>query len=179
MWERGCGVGERAFDALGGGDVAHRLAALEGLRGDVRRFVRRLGADAWTADDVVAETFVVAWRRLDRVPATPEDARSWLCGVARNVLRNVERAERRRWRLLARVGAHDALRSVVPDGSADRILQVEGWRALPHADRLVLWLTAVHGWGPQELSTALGCSRAAAKTRLSRAREKLRRAISR
>src|SRR3954447_5395648 len=58
--------------------------------------------DAASADDVAAETFLVAWRRLDSVPA---DALPWLIGVARNVRRNELRSGRRRSALVERLAA--------------------------------------------------------------------------
>lgn len=54
--------------------------------------------------DVVAETFLVCWRRLGRVPEG-EQARLWLYGTARRVLANHTRAERRRARLTGRLSA--------------------------------------------------------------------------
>jgi RNA polymerase sigma-70 factor, ECF subfamily len=59
------------------------------------------------AADVVAETFLVLWRRLDDVPIE-EETRPWLYGIARNVMANGQRAERRRERLTARLGAEPA-----------------------------------------------------------------------
>src|SRR5262245_59843684 len=56
--------------------------------------VRRTG-DVHDAADVLAETFLIAWRRLDDVPAG-DRARPWLMGVARRVLANHRRGERRR-----------------------------------------------------------------------------------
>src|SRR3954469_9913356 len=56
----------------------------------VRRYVWRREPGVW--EDVVSETFLVAWRRLDDVPT---DARPWLIGVARNVRLNALRSARR------------------------------------------------------------------------------------
>src|SRR5437870_5088069 len=56
------------------------------------------------AADVVAETFLVLWRRLDDAPAG-DQTRPWLYGVARRVLSNARRSERRRSRLVARLMA--------------------------------------------------------------------------
>ena len=61
--------------------------------------------DPSNADDVAAETFLVAWRRLEDVPT---DALPWLIGVARNVRLNVLRAERRRTALGARLAERSA-----------------------------------------------------------------------
>ncbi len=55
------------------------------------------------AADAVSEVFLVAWRRIDEVPLG-EDARLWLFGVARNVVRNLGRSSRRRYRAIARLG---------------------------------------------------------------------------
>ena len=64
---------------------------------------RRIGADE--AEDVLAETFLVAWRRRDDVP---DDALPWLYAVAGNVLRNRTRAQRRRAALSARLATESA-----------------------------------------------------------------------
>src|SRR4051794_41833717 len=66
----------------------------------VRRYVWR--RDPELADDVVAETFLVAWRRLEAVPA---DALPWLIGVARNARLNARRAARRQDALAVRLRA--------------------------------------------------------------------------
>src|SRR5215467_1990764 len=59
--------------------------------------------DPETARDVVAEAFLVAWRRLDAVPADQGEARPWLYGVARRVLANAERSRRRAERVTAKL----------------------------------------------------------------------------
>jgi RNA polymerase sigma-70 factor, ECF subfamily len=67
----------------------------------VLAYAVRRTPDPQDAADVVAETFLVAWRRLDAVPSG-EQARPWLYGVARHTLANRQRSELRRNRL--RVG---------------------------------------------------------------------------
>ena len=69
----------------------------------VRRFLARR-TDPDTADDVLAETLLVCWRRLDQVP---EHALPWVYGVARNCLANVQRGDRRQVRLAARISVVD------------------------------------------------------------------------
>ena len=66
------------------------------------------------AADILAETFLVAWRKLDQVPAGP-DARLWLFGVARNALANYYRGERRRSALAARLGTELAQSYLPPE----------------------------------------------------------------
>src|SRR5256714_3503213 len=72
-------------------------------------------ADAADAADVVAETFTTAWRRLRDVP-DGEEARLWLYGVARRVLANQRRAERRRLRLAGRLREESR---IAPSGGAE------------------------------------------------------------
>ena len=71
----------------------------------------RRRASAATADDVLSDVFMVAWRRLDDVPA---DARPWLLACARSALANHKRADRRRRRLIERLTT--ATTSEVPPG---------------------------------------------------------------
>ena len=75
----------------------------EATYGAVRRYVYHLGATEGVADDVVAETFLVAWRRLNDVPG--DDPVHWLLVVPRNVWRDERRGRRRRLALVRRVPA--------------------------------------------------------------------------
>jgi RNA polymerase sigma-70 factor (ECF subfamily) len=87
--------------------------------------VRRVGDPADDAD-VVAETYLVAWRRLDEVPPG-EETRLWLFGVARRVLANHQRGERRRLAAGLRVEGVDLQRFSVTG-------HVPGGRANVHPD---------------------------------------------
>jgi RNA polymerase sigma-70 factor (ECF subfamily) len=73
---------------------------------------RRVGADE--APDLLGETMVVAWRRVDELPNDPEQARMWLFGIARATLLNHSRGERRRWALADRIRNDQATRTVAP-----------------------------------------------------------------
>ena len=78
-------------------------ARFEALAAEVAEPVRRFLArrtDPDTADDVLAETLLVCWRRLDQVP---DPALPWVYGVARNCLANEQRSGRRQWRLAAKI----------------------------------------------------------------------------
>jgi RNA polymerase sigma factor (sigma-70 family) len=133
---------------------------------------RTQGADAL---DVVSETFLVAWRRLPRVPAGDE-ARLWLYGTARRVLANHERAERRRARLGGRLvdeaatAAHAAPEQ--PTGSVGA-----AFARLRSADRELLGLVAWEGLDAREIALVVGCSRNAARIRLHRARRRFAQAL--
>ena len=135
--------------------------------------------DPETARDVVAETFLVAWRRLDAVPADQGQARPWLYGVARRVLANAERSRRRAERVTARLSqqhrddqAPDTAAVVTQRAGLERALA-----SLTASDQEALRLV---GWEELDLAQAalaLGCSRSAMAVRLHRARRRLERAL--
>jgi len=156
-------------------DREYRFGRLyaEHVRHVVAYAVRR-SADHDAAADVVAETFLVAWRRLDDVPSG-EQARMWLYGVARKVLANQQRGERRRQRLteqLARelVFAMESISDVEPLGEAVR----EALARLEPEDQEILRLVAWEELNPRELATVLAITQVAARSRLHRARKRLR-----
>ncbi len=126
------------------------------------------------ADDVVAETLLVAWRRLGDVP---EDSLPWLYGVARRVIADFRRSARRQAAVAVRIGGVRRDEASVV-GLADSELAL-ALATLSEGDRELLLL--IH-WEDLELARvarALGCSRAAAATRLWRARRRLRTALAR
>jgi RNA polymerase sigma-70 factor (ECF subfamily) len=144
-------------------DLAREL--IDPLR---RYLVRR--TDAATADDVLSETLLVCWRRLDDVP---DHALPWAYGVARNCLANAERGERRRARLAARLSVvappTEATRE--PDARDDEVL--EAMAALRPEDAELLRLWAWEQLTPVEVATVLQISPNAASIRLHRAHRKL------
>lgn len=129
-------------------------------------------SDGETAQDVVAETFLVAWRRLDVVP---DDALPWLYGVARRVLANQRRADSRRDALARRLAVHTEVsdrQSEVGDASLLRALA-----RLPEASREALLLVAWDGLDRGRAAAALGCRPARLRVRLHRARRRLAREL--
>jgi len=129
--------------------------------------LRRTSADA--AQDTVAETFLVAWRRLDDVPP---DALPWLFGVARRVLANQRRSTARSAALEQRLAGTTAIGS-----HEDRADDAEALRAalgrLSESDREALILVAWHGLSTARAARAAGCTRTAFGVRLHRARRRL------
>jgi RNA polymerase sigma factor (sigma-70 family) len=126
------------------------------------------------AADVTADTFLVAWRRIRHVPAGAE-ARPWLYGVARRVLANQRRGDRRRTALGQRL-RHE-LTTVVPDASDDVVQQadvVAAMRRLSGRDQEVLELHLWEGLEPREIAEVLGLTTVVVRPRLSRARARLR-----
>jgi RNA polymerase sigma factor (sigma-70 family) len=136
---------------------------------------RRAPQDA--VDDVVGETFLVAWRRLDHVP--PEEL-PWLLAVARNVLATQRRGALRRHALTLRLGrasapradAGDGVESGVADGIDGRL--TAALARLAPKDREALTLIAWDGLQPHEAALVLGDSAGAFRVRLHRARQRLR-----
>lgn len=125
------------------------------------------------AADVVAETFLIAWRRLDDVPIARE--RLWLYAVARRVTANLRRAEGRRTRLAERLG--EILRDQPVVDIAQRAEAAETLRAmrdLGEEDRELLLLVSWEGLTPAEAAKVLDISSLAARSRLHRARRRLR-----
>ena len=126
------------------------------------------------AADVLAETFLVAWRRLDDVPAG-DRARPWLYGVARRVLANHHRGERRRTALGERLRAE--LTSVTDHAVTDLDAVAVAFRGLSGDDRELLSLVGWEGLDAGQIAIALGCSRNAVRIRLHRARRRFARAL--
>jgi len=134
----------------------------------VRRFLARR-TDPDTAEDVLAETLLVCWRRLDQVP---EHALPWVYGVARNCLANIQRGDRRQVRLAARIAVVDppAETEREPDPPDPRVnAALEAMRP-EEAELLRLW--AWEQLGPGEIAAVLGVTPNAVSIRLHRARAK-------
>jgi RNA polymerase sigma-70 factor (ECF subfamily) len=139
----------------------------------VTAYARRR-APAEVADDVVASTFLVAWRRLGEVP--PESL-PWLLGVARNVIATQARGSRRRGALVARLHSDESPPS--PSGDERRGHVAAALARLPANDREAITLIAWDGLQPSEAARVLGQSPAAFRVRLHRARRRLRRELVR
>jgi RNA polymerase sigma-70 factor (ECF subfamily) len=135
---------------------------------------RRMWATGVDVDDVVAEVFAVAWRRLDEVPAVPEDL-LWLYGVARRCVLRAQRTERRRRRLGARLAAEAELRSRAGSGEPPDAEAVRAAIASLRArDREVLMLVMWEQLSHRDAAQVLDCSANAVAIRLHRAKERLR-----
>jgi RNA polymerase sigma-70 factor, ECF subfamily len=130
------------------------------------------------AADVVAETFLVAWRKAADIPADRE-VLPWLYGVARLVLANLERGERRRGRLDDRLRLElPAAVAVRSEPSAERPAVMCALAKLEREDREVLLLAGWEELGPAQIAEVLAISPVAARSRLHRARRRLRKQLS-
>jgi RNA polymerase sigma-70 factor (ECF subfamily) len=145
----------------------------------VANYAFRRVADWSTAEDVTSLVFLEAWRHRRRARFHQESVLPWLIGVAHNVVRNMWRSRLRHRRALSRIRIEAA------DGAADdvarridderRMAQVrELVSRLSAADRAVLELCAWAGLSYAEASVALGVPVGTVRSRLSRARSRLR-----
>lgn len=170
------GSGQIEMEALGHELAQVRFAKLYREEGRaILEYALRRVADREDAADVVAETFLVAWRRIGEVPLG-DGARLWLYGVARLTLANLHRSERRRTRLGRRLA--ETLRTELsaqapPSDGVAEILRAIG--ELGEEDRELLLLVSWEGLAPSEAGRVLGLTAPATRSRLHRARRKLRR----
>lgn len=138
-------------------------------------YARRRVTSAADADDIVGETFAIAWRRRDRVPEG-DAARLYLYGVARRVLANQRRATARRRAL---IGALRPETPVLAEAALQDPAIEQAFRALREDDREILRLVAWEGLQHAEVAEVLGTSVTTASGRLRRARARLRRELER
>ncbi|BCJ32992.1 DNA-directed RNA polymerase sigma-70 factor [Actinocatenispora thailandica] len=147
-----------------------------------RYIAGRLGSQH--ADDLAAETFLVAYAKRDRFDPARGELRPWLFGIATNVVRQHRRVEARRYRALARTPAES-----VAEGPEDRAVDVaaaqlrrpqlaRALRSLSAGERDVLLLVTLGQLSYGEAGEALGIAPGTAGSRLSRARTKLRSALN-
>lgn len=155
---------ERAFTSL-----------YEEAYSDLVRFVQRR-AEPERAEDLVAEAFLVVWRRLEELPRLRDDARAWVFGIARNILLNEQRGERRHQALAVRLA--DATTLAVSDSDTDfvasRLDLARAWRLLSEVHQEALSLAVFEDLKAPEAAAVLEISPVAFRLRLSRARRALR-----
>lgn len=144
---------------------------------DVARFCARRAATAEDAEDAATEVFATAWKRIASMPPAPED-RLWLFGVARNVLANQARAQRRRSRLDERLRSAPAPAPAAPPGaSMEARALAEALARLSPGDRELLLLTGWEELSPAQIATLLGRPAPVVSRRLHRARRRLAAAL--
>jgi RNA polymerase sigma-70 factor (ECF subfamily) len=148
-----------------------------------RFLVRRVGRD--TADELLGETFRIAFERRSTFDSTRPDARPWLYGIATNLIARHRRAEMRRIRATARLGP-----APPGDGVADRVAAGvdarETWPAvaeaiaeLPDGERDALLLLVWEELTYDEIAGALQIPVGTVRSRLNRARRRIRELIER
>jgi RNA polymerase sigma-70 factor (ECF subfamily) len=162
----------------------HFAAIYERHFAEIYRYVAgRLGRDV--ADDIAAETFLVAFRKRDRFDPARGNVRPWLYGIATTLVGQHRREETRRYQALARAGrrvlasAESHADRVADAVTAERLgRQLAAALAdLGHGDRDVLLLVAIGQLSHQEVALALGIPYGTVGSRLNRARRELRKAL--
>lgn len=158
------------------GELYDRYAA------DIHRYAaRRLGAGP--ADDITAETFLAAFRGRARFARDRSSARPWLYGIAANLIGRHRRSEVRALRALARTGVDLVAESWVDQADSRLAAQAvhaplaDALAALSAGDRHVLLLVAWADFTYQEVAEALGIPVGTVRSRLSRARRRVRTAL--
>lgn len=144
-------------------------------------YARRRTREAQDAQDVVAETYLVAWRRIDEL-AKAHEPQAWLYGVAYRVLANQRRGMRRREQLADRAAAlsterqiDDPSRSAVSRSELKQVEEAMG--VMSPRDQEVLRLAAWEGLTHREIAVALGIKRPLVRSVLHRARQRLNTAL--
>jgi RNA polymerase sigma factor (sigma-70 family) len=139
--------------------------------------------DVHAAEDITAETFLMAFGQRDRFDLERGSLRSWLFGIATNMVARHRRKEARRYRAMARSGAEPAVGShenrVLTSVAAQRMKPqlAKALAALSAGERDVVLLVALAQLSYDEVAQALGISQGTVGSRLSRARRKLTSAI--
>ncbi|MFK0224063.1 RNA polymerase sigma factor [Streptomyces vinaceus] len=140
----------------------------------------RLTGDWSAAEDVMSATFLDAWRNREGVEGGQGSLRPWLLGIATNKARNARRSALRRWAFLSRLPDPEPVEDFAEETAgriddARRLAAVHrATKGLRRQDREVLALCVWSGLGYQEAAQALGVPVGTVRSRLSRARGKLR-----
>jgi RNA polymerase sigma-70 factor (ECF subfamily) len=155
-----------------GAFVSEHQAALRG-------FVRMLGVDLDAVDDLAQETFLVAYRELERFDGD-QDCGKWLRGIARNLVRNELRREARRGRIMQEEVTTHMLATLEPDRAAPRFEEAD-FRALrdcleelPEKGRRLIAGRYADEWNASILADQFGMSATAIRLALMRTRRSLK-----
>lgn len=177
----GAGLGPLSPDTPGGESRSFEAAFQEEFEAhypSLFRYLDRLSGDPDLAADVAQDAFI----RLYRRGAFPENTRSWLLVVARNLFRNARSKSRRRRRLLVGESARQTMGD--PDPSPPLSLEAAAKQKrvrsaldrLPEREREML-LLRYSGFSYREIAEALSLKETSVGTLLVRAKEAFRRAV--
>jgi RNA polymerase sigma factor (sigma-70 family) len=141
---------------------------------EIYAFVARSRGTGGDTEDVVAEIYLAAWRRINDVPAPPDD-RLWMYGVARNTLARYERTRQRRKQLLAPLSSQPETNTPPSEPHSGHPEVLEAVSHLPKREREAVQLIYWDGLPQDEAAVVLGCSANALRIRLHRAKKRLSR----
>ena len=146
-------------------------AAFESCSAPVLAFALRRVGSREDAEDVLSETFAVAWRRREELPDPPLP---YLYAIAANVVKNSRRSSRRLGRLRGKLAGQ---REPQAEDHADQVAANDAFSlafsSLSESQRDILRLVAWEGLDTRDGAVALECSETAYKVRLHRARREL------
>ncbi len=144
------------------------------LYDDLWRYIQRRSINTEEARDTLSEVFLVAWRRLEDIPAGKE-ARLWLFGVARNLVKTSWRKRKRGGDLVVRIGSEMSTRGTTDEelDNSGVLKIVKALQFLSENDQEILRLLAWENLSHKEISVVLGCSENAVAIRIRRARVRL------
>lgn len=153
------------------GETAAFGALIERYQGVVCAVTYSRTGDRSLSEDVAQETFIAAWRQLDRLRDSVK-LRSWLCGIARNLARKARRRSDRETALDGELVAAGTPFTAVADAEAERVVR-DALANVPETYREVLVLFYGEGLTTREIADALELTEAAVHQRLSRGRQYL------
>lgn len=176
---------QAALDAVLSGDAKAFGALFDRHAGQVHAYCARRTPEDDAADDLLSMVFLEAWRWHGRAVLVDGSLRPWLLGIARNVVRHSGRSA---FRYRAALNRYVAAEVPAPDDLADQVVRsvdaplverevAAALQRLPRRDRDVAELCLLHGLTTAAAAVALGIPEGTVKSRLSRARARLRRLL--
>ena len=146
-------------------------------RYDLLAYVMRRSRNAEDAADILADTYLIAWQKLEKVPVGDE-ARPWLFGVARKLLLKGSTRRRVAHPLVERLAEelHRIQSTTSTEHQMTSVLRAM-LGTLSETDREILTLTAWEGLTPKQIGKAMGLPANAVRVRLYRARRRLQREL--
>lgn len=148
-------------------------------RTDLLAYIMRRSRSAEDAADLLAETYLIAWQKVDAIPRG-DRARLWLFGVARNLLLRRAGRDRSHHALVARL-ASEIRSAQVPHAPVDDERSPAlsaALAALPERQREVVMLTAWEGLTPKQIAAVTGTPVNLVRVRLHRGRARLKRELA-
>ena len=170
---------EGLLDTRDAVDTAEYIRMVNEHSRSIYRYTLRRLSDWSSCEDVVSETFLIAWRKRDKIPPRDREL-AWLYGIAFRVLSNQRRSRDRRERLSSRLALERANENVVGDeGTFDAEPLLVAIRGLRESDRIVLEHVYWERLTYREIAIILGVSENAVGIRINRAKEHLRALVER
>jgi RNA polymerase sigma-70 factor (ECF subfamily) len=162
------------------GDETAFVELFDGAAGRIYQFALRSTRDAATAEDIVSTTFLEAWKNRLRLHDTEGPLEPWLFGIATNVMRNTGRSRRRHLNAVGRLGVPESEPDIA-DAVLDEMMKSQQWAAATAAlesvnesDRDVFMLCVWSGLDYRTAAQALNIPIGTVRSRLSRARSRIR-----